>query len=456
MKLAELQRIENHLQNFTIDDFYLNPNMIFKEIQELMGLESDRELKKFLNDSVQKMVDKFNSVLDMSHLNNEIDKCLKNKERLESEITNQRQFLDDLDKQFESIPLTENSLKKEIKEIEEEILQIQPLSEKEPYSSRIEELKVKKSDTANKMDNLAENIKNQKQKLIGEIELKESEIQDCDNEIKELEQRKQTNQEMFLEFDVLVFLCKMLLDKKIKLSFHKSNYDWDYSEDYSDSDNLNIGDDENIEKYFYRLKDEGCNRISFEISFGFSSVENSLCDFLISTTINIVPKDWRKELSQLLNSSLPFDSHFASINLETGNITKDAATEDETKALILSALLSIKQSLVNNHQSLSIANKSIFLALTGGVMAEIKFREKGKTLKEIKEPVFYLIDLDKSIKHDVTLYLQSGYKTTLEIINGFYVIVLDYVLEILLKPAPILFESNRSVRSVPNIDDDYD
>jgi len=177
-----------------------------------------------------------------------------------------------------------------------------------------------------------------------------------------------------------------------------------------------------------------------------------LCYFLRSTTINIVPKDWRKELSQLLNSSLPFDAHFASINLETGNITKHAATEDETKALILSALLSIKQSLVNNHQSLSIANKSIFLALTGGVMAEIKFREKGKTLKEIKEPVFYLIDLDKSIKHDITLYLQ----TTLEIINGFYVIVLDYVLEILLKPAPILFESNRSVRSVPNIDDDYD
>jgi hypothetical protein len=461
MKLAELQRIENHLQNFTIDDFYLNPNMIFNEIQELKNIETSKKaLKEFFGSSVQKIVDKLNSALNgRSPLNDKIGSCLKNKERLESEITEQRQSLDELDKQFDSIPLTENSLKKEIKEIEEEILQIQPLSEKEPYSSRIEELKVKKSDTANKMDNLAENIENQKQKLIGEIELKESDIQDCDNEIKELEQCKQTNQEMFLEFDVLVFLCKMLLDKKIKLSFHKSNYDWDYSEDYSDSDNLNIGDDENIEKYFYRLKDEGCNRISFEISFGFSSVENSLCDFLISTTINIVPKDWRKELSQLLNSSLPFDSHFASINLETGNITRNVAIEDETKALILSALLSIKQSLVNNHQSLSIANKSIFLALTGGVMAEIKFREKGKTLTEIKEPVFYLIDLDKSIKQGITLYFQSGYNgynTQLEIINGFYVIALDYVLEILLKPAPILFESNRSVRSVPNIDDDYD
>ncbi|MDM8559409.1 hypothetical protein [Candidatus Parabeggiatoa sp. HSG14] len=449
MKLAELQRIKDHLQNFTIDDFYLNEDKVYNEIRELMGFESDENLEEFLNDSVQKMVNKLNSVLDMSPLNEEIANCLKSKERLESEITDKKQSLDELDKQFESIPSTENSLKKEIKDIEEEILQIQPLSEKEPYSSRIEELKVKKSDTANKMETLAEEIKNKKQNLLGEIELKESEIQDCENEIKELEQSKQTNQEMFLEFDVLVLLCKILLDKKVEIFGRYGTY---YDERI-----LNIGDDENIEKYFYRIKTENVRKISVN----FNSVNNSLFYFLNSIAISIVPRDWKKELSKFLNSSLPFDSGFSSISLEPdSNITRSDTIDDETKGLILSTLLSIKQSLENNHQSLSTANKSIFLALTGGIMAEIKFREKGKTLEEIKEPVFYLIRLDEKIRRDITLYSQSGYggdnTINLKIINGFYIIALDYVLEILLKPAPILFESNQCVRnvSVPYIDDD--
>ena len=440
MKLAELQRIENHLKDFTIDDFYLNPNMIYSEIQELMNLESDEELERFLHDSVQKMVNNLNSVLDMSSLNNEIDRCIKNKERLESEITDRRQCLDELDKQFQSVPLTENSLKKEIEDIEEEILQIQPLSEKEPYSSRIEELKAKKSDTANKMDTLAENIKNQKQELIGEIELKESEVQDYENKIKELEQRKQIEPEIFLEFDALAFLCKMLLDEKIEFSLSSRNY---YGLGYSDHND--IKDDENIENYFYRIREKGASKISVR----FSPVENSLLHFLSSTSPNIVPEDWRKELGNLLNGSLPFGSDFASIKLDAtdDNITRYATTKGETKALILSALLSIKQSLMNNHQSLFISDNSIFLSLTGGVMAEIRFREKGKTLKEIREPVFHVINLDYEITNDIALYSQSGYDTTsLKVINGFYVIASGYVVEILFKPAPILFESNHNRR----------
>ncbi|RKZ38411.1 MAG: hypothetical protein DRQ49_03775 [Gammaproteobacteria bacterium] len=465
MKLSELKQIENHLKDFTIDDFYINSKMIRSEIQKLIALESDRTLKAFLHDSAKEMVEKLNSILDSSPLDAKIDESLKKKERLESEITNQKQSLDELDKQFESIPSTESRLKNEIKEIEEEILQIQPLSEKEPYFSRIEELKVKKSDTANKMDNLAENIENQKRNLIGEIKSKESDIQNYEDQIKELEERKQTDQEDFLKLDVLRFLCKMLLREEIE--FYKS-----YRTYYEDEKQFKRGNDENTESYFYRIQKQGADKIDVR----FSSVDSSLAfHFFSNTAINTVPKDWRKELSKLLSGSLPFDSGFASIKLDGtaierndrafikldgttgGNIKKHTAIEDETKALILSALLSIKQSLMNNHQSLFTADKSIFLSLTGGVMAEILFREKGKTLKEIKEPVFYVISLNDGITNDITLYSQSGYNaTTLKVINGFYVIALDYVIEILFKAAPILFESNQSVRSVTNIDDDDD
>ena len=464
MKLSELKQIENHLKDFTIDDFYINSKMMYSEIQELMALESDRTLNAFLHDSAKEMVEKLNSILDSSPLDAEIDESIKKKKRLESEITNQKQSLDKLDKQFESIPSTESRLKKEIEEIEEEILQIQPLSEKEPYFSRIEELKVKKSDTANKMDNFAEDIENQKRNLIGEIESKESDIQNYEDQIKELEERKQTDPDDFLRLDVLRFLCKMLLNEEIKFSLP---FDYSY-----DKDRFEIGDDENTESYFYRIKKLGADKIDVR----FSSVDSSLAfHFFSNTAINTVPKDWRKELSKLLSGSLPFDSGFASIKLDGtaierndrafikldgttgGNIKKHTAIEDETKALILSALLSIKQSLMNNHQSLFTADKSIFLSLTGGVMAEILFREKGKTLKEIKEPVFYVISLNDGITNDITLYSQSGYNaTTLKVINGFYVIALDYVIEILFKAAPILFESNQSVRSVTNIDDDDD
>ncbi len=483
MKLPDLKRIENHLRNFTIDDFYINPDMMYSEIQELMNLESDRTLNAFLHDSVQEIVHNFNSILNSSSLDAKIDKSLKKKERLESEITSQRQSLDELDKQFESIPSTESRLKKEIKEIEEEILQIQPLSEKEPYSSRIEALKVKKSDTANKMDNLAEDIENPKRNLIGEIESKESEIQNYEVQIKELEERKQIDQEDFLKLDVLRFLCKMLLNEEIKFyEPHRNTWDGRIEEN-----EFEIGDDENTESYFYRIKKQGTREI-YDVLF--SDGDRSLAfHFFSSTAMNIVPKDWRKELSKLLNSSLPFDSEFASIKLDgtaiterndrvnrsfcidsgfssikiertTGdNIKKHTAIEDKTKALILSALLSIKQSLMNHHQSLFTANNSIFLSLTGGVMAEIQFRKKGKTLEEIKEPVFYTIMLNNDcITNDIALYyLDSREITNLKVINGFYVIALEYVIEILLKPAPILFESNQSVRSgVPDIEDDYD
>ena len=470
MKLPELKRIENHLRNFTIDDFYINPDMMYSEIQELMNLESDRTLKAFLHDSIQEIVHDFNSILNSSPLDAEIDESLKKKERLESEITSQKQSLDELDKQFESIPSTESRLKKEIEEIEEEILQIQQLSEKEPYSSRIEDLKVKKSDTANKMDNLAENIENQKRNLIGEIESKESEIQNYEDQIKELEERKQTDQEDFLKLDVLRFLCKMLLREEIE--FYKPRDDWGYSHNEK---RFERGDDENTESYFYRIQKQGANKIDVR----FSPVDSSLVfHFFSSAAMNIVPKGWRKELSKLLNRSLPFDSEFASIKLDgtiierddyrafikldgtTGdNIKKHTAIEDNTKALILSALLSIKQSLMNHHQSLFTADNSIFLSLTGGVMAEIRFRKKGKTLEEIKEPVFYTIMLDNaysSITNDITLYSTSRENMSLKVINGFYVIALEYVIEILLKPAPILFESNQSVSAVPNIDDDDD
>jgi hypothetical protein len=392
MKLPDLKRIENHLRNFTIDDFYINPDMMYSEIQELMNLESDRTLNAFLHDSVKEIVHNFNSILNSSPLlDAKIDESLRNKERLESEITSQKQSLDELDKQFESIPSTESRLKKEIKEIEEEILQIQPLSEKEPYSSRIEALKVKKSDTANKMDNLAEDIENPKRNLIGEIESKESEIQNYEVQIKELEERKQIDQEDFLKFDVLRFLCKMLLNKEIKF------YDQPYRDTWSgriEENEFEIGNDENTESYFYRIKKQGTCEISdvrFSDGDDGDDGDSSLAfHFFSSTAMNIVPKDWRKELSKLLNSSLPFDSEFASIKLDgteiterndsafikldgrTGsNIKKHTAIEDETKALILSALLSIKQSLMNHHQSLFTANNSIFLSLTGGVMAAV-------------------------------------------------------------------------------------
>ena len=461
MKLSKLKQIENHLKDFTIDDFYINSKMMYSEIQELMALESDRTLEAFLHDSVEEIMHNLNSILDSSPLDAKIDESLKKKERLESEITNQKQSLDELDKQFESIPSTESRLKNEIKEIEEEIFQIQPLSEKEPYSSRVKELEVKKSEKANKIDNLAEDIENQKRNLTGEIESKESDIQNYEDQIKELEERKQTDQEDFLKLDVLRFLCKMLLREEIEFYKPRSPYG------YNNEKKFERGDDENTESYFYRIQKQGADKIDVR----FSSVDSSLAfHFFSSAAMNIVPKGWRKELSKLLNSSLPFDSGFASIKLDGtaieindraffiildgttgGNIKKHTAIEDETKALILSALLSIKQSLMNNHQSLFIADKSIFLSLTGGVMAEIRFRKKGKTLKEIKEPVFYVILLNNDITNYITLYSN----TSLKVINGFYVIALEYVIEILLKPAPILFESNQSVRSgVPNIEDD--
>ena len=234
MKLSELKQIENHLKDFTIDDFYINSKMIRSEIQKLIALESDRTLKAFLHDSAKEMVEKLNSVKGGNNpLKDKIDSSLRNKKRLESEITVQKQCLDELDKQLdkqlESIPLIEDSLKKEIKDIEEELLQIQPLSGKEPYSSRVKELEVKKSEKANKIVKFPGEINNKKQKkqkLIGEIELKESEIQNCENEIKELEQCESIESEIFPKFDVLVFLCNMLLDEQIKLSSrcHGFNY----------------------------------------------------------------------------------------------------------------------------------------------------------------------------------------------------------------------------------------
>ena len=129
--------------------------------------------------------------------------------------------------------------------------------------------------------------------------------------------------------------------------------------------------------------------------------------------------------------------------------------KSELTHLDQSMLLATKIAVRTNY-SIKTADNKIVLALSGGILATISYREKGDLITKFQKESFEIYRISNNSKDFVlqTLYFQTGYansEITIKTPEGFYILFDKYVIEIHFAPAPILFDSNSVIKLTPNI-----
>ncbi|MBK8566805.1 MAG: hypothetical protein IPN76_26600 [Saprospiraceae bacterium] len=180
----------------------------------------------------------------------------------------------------------------------------------------------------------------------------------------------------------------------------------------------------------------------------------------------VLPQDWRKLLSDVFDQQLPnFSGSFA---MPYNNIGANFLKQEpfDLSGIDMATFLSLKMATLHGCHIMA-HNKMIALALTGGVLAKINFRKKGKALAKFDCHHSLALFAKGHIDHinsqredgfqrfvSETLYLQTGYANSeLEITlpQGYYILTDRYVIDISFEAAPILFGAEAIARFAPNI-----
>lgn len=462
MTLTDIQnKIIEQLNNFTIDDFYFDPEVNFAKetFYKLTGHKSKEQVEKYLIDKFPETIVEGKS-FPVKQLINQLNEQIT---KADSVIKDLEKTFIKLDKQIENnksqlseIPQKKSQSQSALKEIEMEIEQIKPLSNKAPYAKRMselekeknkinleintfekksEELKSKISELQNKTNEVNKNIK-EKVKEIKNIELKRNNAQ------KELKQQN-TNEFYDSEHLSLEFLFKILTRKsirKIELEETRKTGKKEPSSYYNGIPN----------NYRDEIVSVKTGEIKLEIN-DFNEEDYQALILPFAKKVNIVPSDWRKIIYQILASPLP---NLAGTIYNNYDVKREVLglTNEDTSALLATKIA------VKENNSLITADNKIVLDISGGISATIIFREKGKHIEKFqKEKIEIYSNCFLSYRFvEQRLYKQNGYTVSyIEIVTpGAYYILNDkFVIEIYFNPAPILLDNNNEIKFSTNTSD---
>lgn len=463
MKLTDIKnKILEQLNKLTIDDFYALPTLSFaKEIFcKMTRLQTDKQIEKYLIDefpktrveslsfSLQKGIIESNKLLLKVDI--QIENLINRIEEIEKECK------DKMEKDS-NIPNQAIKISTELEEIEKEIQQLKPLAKKSPYNNQInllESKKLKKSRELSSFSSKSSDLRSEVERLQLEmntikenIKLKKLEKGKIQSSIKskgkDLAQLKK-NEDTFYknEYLSLEFLFMILLQNKIKsTTFYFPDVDKGGFRYLNDGTEFDL---EYVKKVEIELN---CSKTDLY------DVYKYIFKFINSALI--IPREWRTILYQTLSKPLP------SISGTISHPTEGKHFFFEKKVVELSnldsaAFLSLKIAASTNH-SLKTDENKIILALSGGLLAIITFREKGGVIKKLQQhPLEIYINCFKYKDQYIsqTLYSQTGYAdSTINIVTpgAYYIICDNFVIEIEFCPAPILFDTSRIERFAPNI-----
>lgn len=470
MTLTDIKnKIIEQLNIFTIDDFYFDPEVNFaKEIfYELTKNKSKEQIEKYLIDKFPETIVEgktFPIKLSINQLNDQITKADSVIKDLEKTFIKLDKQTENNKSQLSEIPQKKSQSQSALKEIEMEIEQIKPLSNKAPYTKRMNELEKEKnkinleintfekkteelkreiSELQNKTNEVNKNIK-EKVKEIKNIESKRNNAQ------KELQQQNK-NEFYDSEYSSLEFLFKILIKKSInKIELEEKR-----------KTGKKIELPYNRYAFGNNIIDEIVSEKTGEIKLEIDDFNEENCKELIlpfAKKVNIVPSDWRKIIYQILASPLPnlagtiYNNDYYN-NYNVNREILELTNED------ISALLATKIAIKEKNSIITADNK-IVLEISGGISATITFREKGKQIEKFqKEKIeIYSNCLLTSRFVGQTLYKQNGYTVSYIEINtpGAYYILNDkFVIEIYFNPAPILLDNNNEIKFSTNTSDKY-
>jgi hypothetical protein len=111
------------------------------------------------------------------------------------------------------------------------------------------------------------------------------------------------------------------------------------------------------------------------------------------------------------------------------------------------------------NESIKIDKNSLALAVSGGLYAKLSFREKGELIASFQQNKFEIFAKRHRCTKDErylmqTLYFQSGYEdgeVQIKTPDGYYILSENFVIEIEFFAAPVLFNSDFTLRTLRNI-----
>ena len=472
MKLHEIrEEILNIFSNLTLDDLYSNSieNLVANRFTELTNLSTKEEIQKFLiekfpettpemvaytlNSTIKSLEEKINLFVDEINLKNNL--ILK----YEDEIIKKKKLIDENIQQ-------QKIISKELKDIEIEIKLIFPLAEKTPYAGQFKQLEKEKAYQTEKVKSLVSDVlnKNKETEMVHEkIKKEKSAIEEFEKDILLLnksvfKKKEQLNDEKTLkkqfyidEYDALAFLFKIFLNKNISTN---------------EESVLQLTGKTIYENYSYVDEKKWVKTGKLELTY--SGLGNNYFNFiskLIGHKNNVIPSKWRSILLKNLSKAIP---KLSGEIIKTDNYSHACYVRKETAIdhLDMAVLLALKIALQHNY-SIKTDKNEIVLGLSGGILAKISFKEKGKLISKFQQKEFEIfancLHTERIKLH--TLYYQIGYADSeikIKTPGSYTFLVEKFVIDVEFESAPILFDNSNLVKFSPNIagkaklDDEYD
>ena len=504
-KLTDIkEKIIEKLKKLTIDDFYSFPFIAKDVFSEITGLETYEDIEKYLTDkfpeikleTLRKSLEQSLVELDkqIKTINKEINNSQKEIEQIEKDIAVNQEKQNKLQKRPEIINAELKNIENELRDIEAEINQLKPLSGKLTYDNLLKNIETKKDakhlekqrlneelDSCplkiQELKNESEGFKEKITSIKSTIGQKESEIVSIQNTISdkqnEIENLKATEENHFQnEYSSLEFLFKILLQKEIQIREV-------YKEVKTGRKLKQFGGrlDNFVEREVDEIRPEKTGEQKLE-TYGCSEVERKKIILSYTLNKNAIPKKWRNVLYETLSNTVIEISGIVNPNgFEYRNNNKHIEgyqylkrNKEKLTIIDIATLLATKIAAKSNY-FIKIEDNKIALAISGGIIAILSFREKGELIKKNQEQPFeifirykekrrdeyyYYREDDNSEKRFVnqTLYHQKGYADSeiqIEIPNSYYILTENFVIEIEYAPAPILFDNNSVIKFAPNI-----
>jgi hypothetical protein len=472
MKLHEIrEEILNIFSNLTLDDLYSNSieNLVANRFTELTNLSTKEEIQKFLiekfpetttemvaftlNSTIKSLEEKINLFVDEINLKNNL--ILK----YENEIIKKKKLIDENIQQ-------QKIISKELKDIEIEIKLIFPLAEKTPYVGQLKQLEKEKAYQTEKVKSLVSDVlnKNKETEMVHQkIKKEKSAIEEFEKDIlllnkSVIKKKEQLNDEKTLkkqfyidEYDALTFLFKLFLQEQINTK---------------EESVLQFTGKTIYENYSYVDEKKWVKTGKLELTYSALGINYfNFISKLIGHKNNVIPDKWRSILLKNLSKAIPILSGEI-IKTDSYSHACYVRKETEIDHLDMAVLLALKIALQHNY-SIKTDKNEIVLGLSGGILAKISFKEKGKIISKFQKKEFEIfancLHTERLKLH--TLYYQIGYADSeikIKTPGSFTFLVENFVIDVEFESAPILFDNSNLVKFSPNIaakaklDDEYD
>lgn len=463
MKPTEIKDVlVKKLRTLTIDDIFADPDRIELHtiFQELTGTNNPDEIDRYLCDQIEnwnKDIFAITSIEDLKGIKRNRRECEAGILSLNKEVDDTKISIEETQRIIHDKTETKDNLCRKIEIIDNDISLLNNTPGISTYKEQIttyENNKQKLNRTVVDINNeiiqynlKADSLKKELQEKLEQISIINININEFEEEIKLYESRKVELEQLdkasvIIELEAIDFISILLLGKNY-VDLQTSLVGYISYKQKSDSNFFNFDPiyPENLQdmRFYYQLdniKHQNCEPPSkwqkiLHDTFSHKVLTYSGILFSDAISVNLNGYD---NLRERIGNNYKILKNLLSVYTDPVPFN----------SMELSYIISLKQSLKLKSPCIRTSNNGILMQLSGGLSAEIYFREKGKTISEFAKKngsMYRNMLLSNQYKVALILYSQSIYDLTIDAPCGFYVIAEYHVIEIFFRATPVLLDS---------------